>query len=139
MSGKDGHVIAQRKELLPNSLEKKVFIASGQIPAPHATRKQNISTDQDGIRPIVEAETSWTVSRHLQDLEVQAEESAVLSLVDEEIRFSRLDFKAESKSPEVIGIGNHRFGFGMATDGAAKCLLDPCYVLYVIDVPVGQD
>ena len=76
------------------------------------------------------------MARHFQDLEIGTEEISFGCLLNEEVRFDRLDFKRESKVPKEIAIRNHGRSERVTSDLGMKLPLHFGNVLDVIDVPV---
>ena len=92
MTWQDGHVIAKWKKFLADSAKQKIDIAARQIPPTDAAGKEHIAADEQIVFAREEAETARTMTRHFEHLKFRSKKISSWRLLDEEVRFGRLDF-----------------------------------------------
>ena len=138
MTGKDGHVVAEREYFLFDPFEQKIGISAGQIPAADAAGKKHIAADEQLIFVREKAKAARTVTRHFEHVHFQTEKISRRDFFDEEIGFDWFDLQLEAEVAKEFAIGNHRRGFGAATERATEAAFDFCNVLDVIDVAVSE-
>jgi hypothetical protein len=138
VTGEHGHLIAQRKKFLTDSFEQKIDIPTGQIPTTDAAGEKHVTADQQFVRSREEAEAAWTMTWHLEHLQLKPEKVSARGFRDREICRRRFDFQLKTEAAKEIAIGNHWDGFSAATDLATESLFYSGCVLHVIDVPVGE-
>ena len=139
MAGKNGDVVAERKQFFANAVDQKIDIAAGQITSPNAAGKKNIAANQQFVLARKETKASRAVARHFQNLKIGAEKISALRLFDYKIRLHRIDLEREPEAAKKFAIGNHRHGERMTSDGTTELALDPGNVLHVIDVSMREE
>ena len=139
VTGQDGDVVAEREKFLPDPVKQQIAIATGQIPSADAAGEQNVAADQQFIFSGKETKTARAMTRNFQNFHFEPEEIAGGSRFDQEIGFDRFDLELKADAAEKFRVGNHRDGFGMATDRATEPVLDFRQVGNVIEMAVGQE
>src|SRR4051812_3178613 len=105
MTGQHGYIVAERVELVFDSLEEQVAVAAGQIPAADTAGKQNVAADQQFIFPQKETETAGAMPGNFENFHLQPEEIASRRRLDQEIGFDRFDLELESGASKKLRIG----------------------------------
>ena len=139
MAGEDGDVVAEWEQFLLNSPEQLWCVATGQVPSPHASGKENIAPDQDLLRAQEKAKAAGTMAGNFENLKICPEEFALGRFLDEKIGRDRFEIEAKSEVPEEIRIRHHGGGIRVTTYRAIKFSLNFRDIDDVIDVSVGQD
>ena len=85
-----------------------------------------------------ETETSRTMAGHFQDLHFSSEKIARRRRFNQEIGLYWFDFQLKAEVAEEIGIGDHRHGFRMTTDGAVEAPFYLRHIRDVIEMPVRE-
>lgn len=139
MAGEDGDVVAEWEQFSLNSLEQLWRVATGQVPSPHASGKENIAPNQEFLRAQEKAKAPGTMSRNLENLKFGPEEFPLCRFLNEKIWPDRFEVEAKSEVPEKIRIRDHGGGIRVTTYRAIKFSLNFRDIDDVIDVSVGQD
>jgi len=139
VAGEDGDVVAEWEQFLFNSPEQLWCVATGQVPSPHASRKENIAPDQQLLGAQEKAKTPGAMAGNFQDLKICPEEFALGRFLDEKIGRDRFEVEAKPEVPEEIRISDHGGGIRMTTYRAIKISLHFGDIDDVIDVSVGED
>jgi len=136
--GKDNGFLVQRKYFFTDSIEKKLAVAAGKIPAPDSTSKENVTADQDPVIRKVKADASGAVAGHVEDFHRNSGHLAGLALLEKPVADKWLDFQFKPVTPEKAGIGHHRRGIRMVGNPASVPPLHLCGIGHMIEVAVCQ-
>jgi hypothetical protein len=139
VAGEDGDVVAEWEQFLFNSPEQLWRVATGQVPSPHASGKENIAPDQELLGAQQKAKATGTMAGNFQNLKICPEEFALGRFLDEKIGRDRFEVEAKPEVPEEIRISDHGGGIRMTTYRAIKISLNFGDIDDVIDVSVGED
>ena len=138
MSGKDRHVVAERKQFFSDAIEQKIGIATRQIPSTNATRKKDVAADKQLVLAREEAKTAGTMSWNFKHLHFQTEKFFHRSLFDEKVGLNRFNLEFKPEAAKEFSIGDHRRGFRMTTDWATEAAFDFGHVGDVIEMAMCQ-
>ena len=138
MTGKDGHVVAEREYFLFDAFEQKIGISAGQIPATDAAGEEHVAADEQFVFAREEAKAAGTVPRHFKHFHFQAEKFSPWRLLNQKIRLHRLELQFKTEAAKKLGIGNHRRSLRVTTDLAIEVSLDFCHIRDVIEVPMRE-
>jgi hypothetical protein len=139
VAGEDADVVAEWKQFLFNSPEQLWRVATGQVPSPHASGKENIAPDQELLGAQEKAKAPGTMAGNLEDLKICPEEFALGRFLDEKIGRDRFEIEAKPEVPEKIRIRDHGGGIRVTTYRTIKVSLNFRDIDDMIDVSVGQD
>jgi hypothetical protein len=139
MAGKDGDVVAEWEQFLFNSTEQLWRVATGQVPSPHSSGKQNIAPDQELLGAQEKAKAPGTMAGDFENLKICPEELALGYFLDEKIRRDRFEIEAKPEVPVEIRIRDHGGGIRVTTYRAIKFSLNFRDIDDVIDVSMRQD
>lgn len=138
VAGEDDYVIIQLEKLLLDPGEEKFPIATGQVPAPHATLEEHISAHQCLRGWHIVAEAVRTVAGYVKELHFHAEDVLRVCFVEQEGRSEGLDFQLKAPAAEEIPISYHRSSLWMESDLTAVAANDGGRVRDMVKVSVGE-
>lgn len=139
MTGEDGDIVAEWEQFLFDSLEQLWRVATGQVPSPYASGKENIAADQELLGAQEKAKASGTMAGNFENLKICPEEFPLGCFLDEKIGRDRVEIETKPKVSEEIRIRDHGGGIRVTTYRAIKFSLNFRDIDDVIDVSVSQD
>ena len=92
MPGKDSDIVSQKVDFLPDTAEEQFAVAARQVPAPNASGKENIASEENPLPFPKKAQTARAMTGDQQDFEINAAQFDGIGFIDMESRFNRLDF-----------------------------------------------
>ncbi len=139
MAWKDHRFFRQREDFFPDTVEKQIPVAARQIPSSDTAAKKHVAADHFPPVGKIETQTSWAVTRDVEDLHAGPGNVAKCAFVQKTIGLKRLDIQAEPMASEKGRVRDHRRGVGMIGDPTALFPMDTSGVGGMVEVPVRQE
>jgi hypothetical protein len=126
------------ENLFVNSSDQQVIVAPWKVRSPNAAGKKDVAPEKKIVFRRIKADASRAMARDIQDSEFEPLEFDFGGLFNKKVRCDRFSFEEKTEFLKKIGIHDKRLSFGMIRHFAAEKVLDPCRVVNVVDMAMGN-